>query len=181
MIGSAGAGKTTFSRELGARTGLPVVHLDRLYWRPGWTPTPAAEWEPAVREVVARDRWVIDGNYGGTLALRLERADTAILLDVPRRTCLRRVLVRGVRGLGRTRPDVGPGCPERLVPDLEFLRWVWSYPRDVRPRMLARLAGFERAGGRVAVLRGPAEAQAFLDSARTAPAGRPGAVSIAGQ
>ncbi len=82
MIGSGGAGKSTVSRRIAAATGLPLVHLDRLYWHPGWVATPAAEWEQVVRDVVAGDRWVIDGSYGGTLALRLAAADT---VDLPRR------------------------------------------------------------------------------------------------
>jgi adenylate kinase family enzyme len=181
VIGCGGAGKSTFARELAARAGLPLVHLDRVYWRPGWTPTPPGEWEAVVRDLVTGDRWLIDGNYGGTLELRLEAADTAVFIDVPRHTCLRRVLVRGVRDRGRTRDDMGPGCPERWLPDLEFLRWIWSYPRHVRPRVLSQLAEFERRGGDAVVLRTTAEARAFLDGAGTASAGRPGAVSIAEQ
>ena len=84
VVGSGGAGKSTFARELGARRGLPVVHLDRLYRRPPWTETPPDEWQEVVQSVVADERWVIDGNYSGTLELRLGAADTAILLDVPR-------------------------------------------------------------------------------------------------
>jgi adenylate kinase family enzyme len=179
VIGCGGAGKSTFARELAARVGLPLVHLDQLYWRPGWTPTPLPEWEALVREAVAGERWVIDGNYGGTLALRLEAADTAVFLDVPRRTCLRRVVVRGVRGRGRPRADLAPGCPEKL-PDLEFLRWIWSYPRHVRPRMLAQLEEFERRGGQAFVLRSTADARGFVDALRPASAGEAGVVSIAG-
>jgi adenylate kinase family enzyme len=165
VLGSGGAGKTAFARELSGRTGLPPVHLDRLYWRPGWTPTPAGEWEAVVRAAVAGEAWVMDGNYGGTLELRLAAADTAVFLDTPQLTCVRRVLARSLRDRGRTRDDMGPGCPERLLPDLEFVRWVWGYPRDVRPRVLASLADFERRGGHVAVLRTPAETRAFLDAA----------------
>src|SRR5262245_12089231 len=175
VIGPGGAGKSTFARELGARTGLPVVHLDRLYWRPGWDPTPTEEWEEVVRDTISGERWVVDGNYGGTMALRLAAADTVIFLDVPRRTCLRRVYSRAFRGLGRQRADLGSGCAEKL-PDLEFLRWIWTYPAKRRPGVLAQLADFERRGGRVVVLRSPAEARAFLDATAAAP----GAVSIAG-
>src|SRR3954454_9258425 len=120
VIGCGGAGKSTFARELGARLGLPVVHLDRLYWKPGWVPTPADEWEMVVREALAGERWVMDGNYGGTLAIRIQVADTAILLDVPRRPCVRRVVWRSLRNYGRSRDDLGPGCREKL-PDPEFL------------------------------------------------------------
>ena len=179
MIGCGGAGKSTFSRALAARSGLPLVHLDHLYWRPGWVPTPPEEWECRVRELIAGERWLIDGNYGGTMALRLAAADTAIFLDVPRRTCLRRVYTRALRGYGRARDDLGPGCPEKL-PNLEFLRFVWGYRVHRRPEVLERLETFERRGGRAVVLRSAAEKRAFLDAVG-GPVGRPGAVSIGGQ
>ena len=105
---------------------------------------------------------MIDGNYGGTLPLRLEAADTAIFLDVPRRTCLRRVVWRSIRGLGRPREDIGPGCREKL-PDLEFLRWIWSYPSR-RPGVLEQLDRLEERGGRAVVLSRPDETRAFLDA-----------------
>jgi hypothetical protein len=73
VIGSGGAGKSTFARELGRRTGLPLVHLDLHYWRPGWTPTPPDEWLGRVRDLVREDRWIIDGNYLGSLEVRQTR------------------------------------------------------------------------------------------------------------
>ena len=122
---------------------------------------------------------MIDGNYGGTLPLRIEAADTAIFLDVPRRTCLRRVLWRSVRGLGRAREDIAPGCREKL-PDLEFLRWIWTYPSR-RPDVLALLDRLRERGGRAVVLRTPVETAAFLDALPTAAVAQPGAVSIDGK
>lgn len=80
-IGSPGAGKSTLAAEVARRTGLPLVHLDRLYWRAGWVESDKAEFVERVRETVAAPRWVIDGNYGGTLPIRLERADTVLWLD----------------------------------------------------------------------------------------------------
>jgi len=161
LIGSGGSGKTTLARRVAAAAALPLFHLDRLYWRPGWQPTPPDVWELTVSRVLAGDRWVIDGNYGGTLALRLAAADTAIFLDVPRSVCLARVLRRG---LGRPREEVAPGCPQRLT--WPFVRWVWGYPRTRRPRVLAQLEEFERRGGRVVVLRAGEEIEAFVGSIR---------------
>jgi adenylate kinase family enzyme len=160
VIGSGGAGKSTISRRIAAATGLPLVHLDRLYWHPGWTPTPEDAWERVVRDVVAGSRWVIDGNYGGTLPLRLAAAETVIFLDVPRTRCLLRVLKRLGQHRGRNRDDVGPGCPEHL--SREFLWWIWRYPATRRSGVLAQLADFERRGGRVAVLRTDAEIDRFV-------------------
>ncbi len=163
VLGSGGAGKSTFARALGERTGLPVVHLDRLWWRPGWVETPTEEFDADLAGVLARDAWVMDGNYGRTLPARLAVADTAVLLDVPRWTCLRRVILRAIRHRGRSRPDMTDGCPERVT--WEFVRWIWTYPAQRRPGVLAMLAEFERRGGLVAVLRTSSEMRAFVESA----------------
>jgi adenylate kinase family enzyme len=163
VIGSGGAGKTTLARRIATAASLPLVHLDRLYWRPGWVPTPADEWELQVAELVRGERWVMDGNYGGTMALRVAAADTVVFLDVPRLTCLRRVTSRALRHRGRTRDDMAPDCPEHL--SWEFVRWIWSYPRTRRPRVLELLAQFERTGGDAVVLRDSAEIDSFLRSA----------------
>jgi len=159
VIGSGGAGKTTLSLALAEVTGLPVIHLDEHYWRDGWAPTAAAEWQEKVQELVRAPRWIMDGNYGGTLPLRLEAADTIVFLDVPRARCVWRVLRRGFRYRGRSRPSLPPGCRERVT--LEFLSWIWSYPRRRRPDILARL---EAVSDRrhVVVLHGDEDVRRFL-------------------
>ena len=159
VIGSGGAGKSTVARQIGERTGLPVVHLDALYWRPGWVPTPPPAWRQAVQALVAGDAWVMDGNYGGTLDVRLAACDTVVFLDLPRTLCVARVLRRRVLYAGRSRPDVAPGCPERLT--WEFLRWVWSYPRRRRPAVLRRLAAVS-TDRTVVVLRSRQAVEGFL-------------------
>ena len=97
VVGSGGAGKSTFARELARRTGLPLVHLDLHYWKPGWTPTPPDEWLGRVRDLVRGDRWIIDGNYVGSLALRLERCDGVVFFDLPRLICLGGIARRWLR------------------------------------------------------------------------------------
>jgi len=160
VVGPPGAGKSSFALALGARTGLPVVHLDRHYWRAGWVMAPSDEWRAAVDRIVADDAWIIDGNYRSTMPARLARADTAVFLDVPRTTCLFRVIARFLRNVGRERPDITPGCREKM--DWAFLRWVWDYPTRSRPEVLRLLDDFERRGGRVAVARTPDESAEFL-------------------
>ena len=96
LIGSPGSGKSTLARALGARFHLPVTHLDRLWWRPGWVELGAEKFRPLVAEIVARDKWVIDGNYSNTWDLRMPRADTIVWMDLPRRVCLWRVFRRAV-------------------------------------------------------------------------------------
>lgn len=159
VIGPGGAGKTWLSTELGKRTGLPVIHLDRLYWHPGWVPTPKDEWRERVTELLAADRWVMDGNYGATLDLRLERADTVVFLDMPRIVCVARVVRRRLLHLGRTRRDVAPGCPERLTWD--FLSWIWSYPTRRRADILQRLEALP-ADRKVFILRSRRDVRRFL-------------------
>jgi adenylate kinase family enzyme len=162
VIGSGGAGKSRFASRLGAATGLPVVHLDACYWHTSWTPTPKDEWARAVGELAARDAWVMDGNYSGTLDVRIARCDTVVFLDVPRLVCLWRVVRRWLRHLGRTRADMAPGCPERL--NWEFVQWIWTYPRERRPGILRRL-GALAPGQRAVILRSRREIERFLSDA----------------
>ena len=141
VLGPAGAGKSALAVELGRRTGLPIVHLDVLFWREAWAPAPRDEARHDLAAAASEDRWIIEGNFlpddPAEHDPRLERADTVIFLDLPRRTCLRRVLVRLVRDRGRRRPDLPEGADEGL--DLALLRWIWSYPKTDRPRVLELL------------------------------------------
>ena len=161
VIGSGGSGKTTFSKELAARTGLPLVHLDQLFWSPGWVAMPDDEWDALIAQVIAGDAWIMDGNYGRTLAVRLEAADTVIFLDMSRLVCTWRIIKRQLRYFGRIRPDSAPGCPERL--SWEFVNWVWTYRAKRRPGILQRLDAL-RATKRIVVLRSDDEVRKFLES-----------------
>ena len=138
MIGSGGAGKSVLARELARRTGLPVIHLDREYWRPGWEPTPEPEWAARVAEIVKGEHWIIDGNFGGTMHLRFAAADTIVFLDIPRLVCAWAVFTRWLRYRQQSRPDMTPGLNDKL--DLEFVRWIWGYPNTRRPGILRQLA-----------------------------------------
>jgi adenylate kinase family enzyme len=168
VIGSGGSGKTTVARRLAQRTGLPLVHLDALYWRSGWQPTPPDDWRARVQTLISREAWIIDGNYGGTLDARLDACDTVVFLDLPRLVCLWRVLKRQVSHLGRVRPELPPGCPERL--SWEFLAWIWTYPSRRRGDILARLATLD-TDKRVVILRSSAAIEQFLATAPEAAGG----------
>src|SRR5260221_13743037 len=93
VTGLAGSGKSTFSLALAAKTGLPVIHLDLQFWKPGWVAPSEAEWREKQRGVLAGDSWIADGNYDETLDLRLESAATVVLLDIPRMRCGGRALL----------------------------------------------------------------------------------------
>jgi adenylate kinase family enzyme len=138
VIGSGGSGKSTLARELARRTGLPLTHLDHLFWRPGWEAVPDDEWQATHAELIAAERWIIDGNYGSTMEARLAAADTVVFLDLPRLVCLWRV-IRRVALAGRFgRPNQIPGLSDKI--DRAFLVWIWTYPEKKRPEVLARLA-----------------------------------------
>jgi adenylate kinase family enzyme len=158
VIGSGGSGKSTFSAELGRKTGLPVIHLDREFWRPDWEETPKDEWANRVTELLAAERWIMDGNFGGTRERRMRSADTIIFLDLPRRVCLYRILKRMVKYYGKSRPDMTEGCNERI--DLEFISWVWNYKHRSRKRLLAELEGIGEK--RVIILRNRRQVSDFL-------------------
>jgi adenylate kinase family enzyme len=140
VIGSAGAGKSTLARRLSHALELPLIEMDRIYWRAGWTEPSKAEWRQSIAELVAAPAWVMDGNYGGTFDLRMPRADTVVWLDLPRLTCMRRVLLRIIVGYGRAREGLPAGCPERF--DMGFLRFVWDFQVQHRPQIVAGLEQF---------------------------------------
>lgn len=159
VIGPGGAGKTIFSRRLGEILGLEVVHLDALYWKPGWTTPDESEWMATVDAAIGREAWIIDGNYSGTLERRIETCDTVCFLDLPRLICVWRVLMRMVTHHGRTRPEMADGCPEHLSPS--YLLWVWNFPRRTRLKIL-RLLEEHRRDREVIWLRSSDEAGRFL-------------------
>jgi adenylate kinase family enzyme len=145
VIGSPGSGKSTLASRIAGRLNLPLIHLDREYFGPGWTMPAKAEWRERVTALTARPAWVMDGNYASTFDIRVPRATAVIWLDLPRWQCALSVLWRVARNYGRLRPDLGTAGPERF--DWSFMRWIWSYPEKMRPktiRMLERLRPDQR-------------------------------------
>lgn len=112
VTGLAGSGKSTFAVALAARTGLPVIHLDLSFWKPGWLAPSEIEWRETQRGVLAGAAWIADGNYHETLDLRLERADTVVVLDMPWWLCSGRALLRGFR------------MPDELPEGCEYSAWM---------------------------------------------------------
>ena len=164
VTGMAGAGKSTFSRALSDKTGLPLIHLDVHFWQPGWVEPSEDEWREKQRDLITSDEWILDGNYHATLALRLERADTAVFLDTPWWVCARRALVRGVRKrpVGFQLPN---GCDE---PALRRFREEWSLAwrigRDHRSERELELGILSQRAKNIAfyVLRSKRAARDFL-------------------
>lgn len=165
LIGSGGAGKSTLAREIATRTDLPLIHLDALYWKTGWVETPAGEWRDTVSELLQGDAWVMDGNYGGTLDLRLAACDTVIFLDLPPIVCLWRVVKRRMRYRGESRPEMTPGCPEQLT--FGFLTWIALYRLRRRKAILGRLSIAADDGKQSFVLDSDTAVSAFVSTLRT--------------
>jgi adenylate kinase family enzyme len=162
VIGCSGGGKSTLSRRICDRLDIPYVSMDRdFYWLPGWVKRDKAEERALIAETVARERWLMDGSGSSTFDLRLPRAHMVLWVRLPRWRCLLGVTMRGFRYLGRTRPDMAPGCVER-IPDREFLSYIWNFEKRFVPHILAQL---QRHGAEIPVLqlKSHAEMRHLLD------------------
>jgi adenylate kinase family enzyme len=138
VTGLAGAGKSTFSRALAAKTGLPLIHLDLYAWKPGWVRMPEDERSERERDLLDGSEWIADGNYHATLNLRLARADTVVFLDTRWWICAWRAFLRGIRRPpGFQPPD---GCDDNAWQQLRDEWWVvwriWRGRRSDREREL---------------------------------------------
>lgn len=158
VIGATGSGKSVLARTLGQITGIPVYHLDSLYWKPAWAPSLAAEWEALQRQLVQRDAWIMDGMYTQSLSIRLASCDTIIFLDFPRWLTTYRVIKRGLFYHGKTRPDLAPGCPEHLT--WQYIAFAWTFSKNKRPHVLSQILKFPEKN--LIALTSPQDAQALL-------------------
>lgn len=141
IVGGSGSGKSTLARALGRRMGLPVYHMDRIHWRPGWDPRPRAARRAMALEIEARDTWIFEGGFSTTYANRLSRADTLIWLDLPVGLRLWRVTRRLVENYGQRRPDMAEGCVEGIHSETwAFYRWIWDTRRTGPNRLAALVA-----------------------------------------
>lgn len=159
VIGSGGSGKSTVATRLGALLGLEVTHLDKLFWRPGWSRPAPDEWLQTVTDLTDRDSWILDGNYSGTLDLRFQKCDTVVFLDLSRWLCLWRIVMRMLRYRNSRRPDMAERCSEKL--DLEFVLWVWNYPRRTKPKVV-KLLREQGAGKKIVWLRSRGDVEKFI-------------------
>ncbi len=141
IIGCCGAGKSTFAKKLASKTGLKLYHLDQLYWKPNWVESEKEEWEQLVEQVSQEAEWIIDGNYGSSMDIRLKYADTVFFLDRSRNICLYRVLKRIALNYGTTRTDSAENCPERF--DWEFIKYTYHFYETRRPAILEKLANIK--------------------------------------
>jgi adenylate kinase family enzyme len=140
IIGCGGSGKSTLARQLGEKLNLPVVHLDQLWWLPGWVERDRESFDALLAQQLQKPQWIMDGNFTRTMSERLRYCDAVIHLDYSRLSCVLGVMKRIVTTYGTVRPDMGEGCPERF--DLDFLKWVWNFNAHSRPEILKVLADY---------------------------------------
>lgn len=138
IIGNSGAGKSTLARRLGERLNLPVIHLDVLFWKPGWTQSEDGEFRARVANALGGPAWICDGDFGSSLDLRMPLADTVVWIDQPPILCLARAIWRAVKFGDGGRPDMAEGCREKV--DLQFYAYICNWNRTRRPRVEAALA-----------------------------------------
>lgn len=131
IIGNCGAGKSTLAKKIHNLTQLPLIHLDQEYWLPGWVEPDLEIWSQKHTDLVNRDEWIIDGNYGSTMEMRIKKAETIVLMEVSTWKSMIRVIKRVLTHHGRTRDDMAAGCDERF--DLSFLHYVLIYNMTRRP------------------------------------------------
>lgn len=152
VLGSPGAGKSTFSRKLAEKTGLPLHYLDMIWHRPDRTVIDRDEFDARLQTLLAEDEWIIDGNYARTLPVRLAHCDTVFFFDIPLAICIEGIKSR----IGKSRVDM-PWTENELDP--EFLQWVVDFPRDVLPEINRQLRATDKT---VISFHSRAEADTFI-------------------
>ncbi|MGY4527149.1 AAA family ATPase [Pseudomonas sp. TE21394] len=168
IIGQPGSGKSTLARKLGERTGLPVVHIDRIHWQPGWVERSREEKTRLCHEVEAGECWIFEGGHSATWNHRLARADMLIWIDRPAPLRFWRVLLRTMLNRGRTRADLPDNCPELLANLPAFFRFMWRTRTSSREAM-KRLVAMAPSGCRTVCLRSNRDTEVFLASIGTQP------------
>lgn len=142
VVGNCGSGKTRFSLRLAEILNLPLIHLDKEYWLPGWRETPREEWIEKHRALIKGNEWIIDGNYSACLKDRFLEADAVLFLDISRPRCYLNLLKRKKEFADKDREDLPPECPEFLRPD-QFKK-VWYFPTSTRNRIMSYMMRFPR-------------------------------------
>lgn len=128
IIGCNASGKTTMARKLSEKLNLPLIHLDKLYWRDNWTHATDEEFDKLLEEELKKDEWIIEGNIKRTLPKRLKYCDTVIYLDFSSFVCVLNAIKRLIQSHNKSRPDMGGECIEKFnLKGLKFINSIWSF------------------------------------------------------
>lgn len=128
VIGRPGSGKSTFSMKLAEKTGLPLVHLDKIWWKENWVESTREEFDKKLDEILDQDAWIIDGHFSRTLKKRCEKTQILYVYDLPKLQSVYGYLKRALQNRGKVRADMTEGCVEKI--DLEFLKYLWNFQLD---------------------------------------------------
>ena len=155
IIGCCGSGKSTFARHLHACTGIPLFHLDQLNWNENKTTVEKEVFLKRVQDVIQKDSWIIDGNYGSSIEMRMQACDTVFFLDYPVDTC-----IQGIHEwVGKVRTDI-PWVEDEVDEDLiEFVR---NYEKEDRPEILELLSKYKEKD--IHIFRNRKDAKIYLES-----------------
>ena len=156
VIGCPGSGKSTFSRALHDVTGIPLYHLDMMYWNADKTTVEKSVFRERLANTLQKDEWIIDGNYGSTMEMRLQACDTVIFLDYPLEVCM-----EGVRSRrGKARTDM-PWVEAEDEEDAEFIEFIKNYNSESRPKVMELLEKYKDKN--VVIFRSRRDAEKFLE------------------
>lgn len=156
VIGCPGSGKSTFARALAKKTNLPLVHLDMLYWNPDRTTVDKSEFRVRLSEAMEQEKWIIDGNYGGTMELRMAACDTVFFLDYDTELCLAGIAQRR----GRPRSDM-PWVEDKTE-DEDFVEFIRQYNKASRPKVLKLLQTYGEKN--IHIFKNRSDAEQFLSA-----------------
>ena len=153
IIGCPGAGKSTFAKELQKKTSIPLFHLDMLFWNTDKSHVSREIFDQKLKDVLKQDKWIVDGNYGRTLEMRLQKCDTVFLLDFDVETCIAGVNNR----IGKPRDDM-PWVEQEF--DTEFKNWIINFSQDELPYIYALLEKY--CGKRIVIFKSHTEIENYL-------------------
>jgi adenylate kinase family enzyme len=139
VIGCSGGGKSTLAQKLAHSFDLTYFSIDRdILWLPGWVERSREEQRGRIVERIAGERWIMDGTNPSTFDIRLPRTDIVIWVRMPRLLCVWGVVTRWLKHIGRTRPEMAPGCIEKV--DWQFLEFIWTFEKKFSPRVTSAIA-----------------------------------------
>ncbi len=166
IIGSPGAGKSFFSTKLHKLTGIPLHHLDQIFWKPGWKKSDKKDFRKRVEKLVKKDTWIIDGNYESTIDVRAIEADTIIFFDYSRWPCLWGCCKRFFNDhlLGKNRPDMTTDCRARF--DWSLIVFIWTYSKNGKINALNKIEAVGFPLKDIVFLRNAEEKQRYFESIR---------------